>query len=119
MFFATKRVRRDGSRAVGNDKMTAIAIREHESDKFAKVIRFLYNVPSLINENLETWIAVPKGCILNNVLFNKRDNLGAVVHPPSLRRIKNTSSTLRSRGCELFYQWGKDVPTGLFSDSFS
>ena len=76
-------MKRDGSRAFGNDKMTAIAICEHGSDKFAKVIRFLYNVLSIINENLRTWIAVPKGCILNNVLFNNRDNLGAVVRHPS------------------------------------
>ena len=62
-FFAMKRVRQDGSRAVSNDKMTAIAIREHGSDKFAKVIWFFYNVPRLINENLRIWIAVPKGCI--------------------------------------------------------
>ena len=96
VFFAMKRVRRDGSRAVSNDKMTSIAIREHRSDKFAKVNRFFYNVPSLINENLRTWIAVPKGSILNNALFNKRENLGAVVHPPSPRRIKKTSSKLRS-----------------------
>lgn len=63
--------------------MTAVAISEHGSDKFAKVIRFLYNVPIDIEDSLRTWIEVPKGYILNKVLFNKRDNLGAVVLPPS------------------------------------
>lgn len=40
--------------------MNAIAVRERGTDKFSKVLRFMYTVSAGIQEALNTWIAVPK-----------------------------------------------------------
>ena len=58
-FMAFKRALPQGSR-VGLRKMTAIAVREHGTQKFAKLIRFLYTVPTVQQESLNTCVAVPK-----------------------------------------------------------
>lgn len=38
----------------------AIVVREHDSQKDSRIVRFLYAVAASISEALETWIAVPR-----------------------------------------------------------
>lgn len=59
VFFATKNVASSGS-FVELKKMTAVAVREHRTEKFAKILRFMYTVPSSVENALNTWIAIPK-----------------------------------------------------------
>lgn len=86
MFHCNETCDQKRPRTVGNNRTKVLDIREHRKDMFGKIIWIPYNMPSIINENLITWIAIPKGGILGNVLFNMNDNLRAVVHPQSPRQ---------------------------------
>ncbi|PXF43284.1 hypothetical protein BWQ96_06981 [Gracilariopsis chorda] len=58
-FFATKNAGTGRGRS-RQRSMNAIAVRERGTDKFSKVLRFMYTVPAGIQDALNTWIAVPK-----------------------------------------------------------
>lgn len=57
--FATKNLGVSGPR-IEQRKLMAIAVREHRTDKFAKVLRLMYTVLSSTYNTLNTWKAVPK-----------------------------------------------------------
>lgn len=90
-FFATKNVGASAATLVGQKKATAVAVREQGTEKFAKVLRFMYTVPTPVQEILNTWIAVPKpNYSFKKVLYTRRniegehiaelkDNLEAVI----------------------------------------
>ena len=63
-------------------KATAVAVRERGSQKFSKVLRFIYNVPTSISQMIETWIAVPYSTTHEQKLFSKRTDSGLILHPP-------------------------------------
>ena len=44
-------------------KVAAVAVREKGIEKFIRITRFMYSVPSNVSANLETWVAVPRGQI--------------------------------------------------------
>lgn len=83
-WWAVKNLKAPGRRAGVPDssaKVTAVALREKGSDKFSKVIRFMYCVPSTLSKSLETWIAVPRNSTLSNKLFQKRNDDGKFMIP--------------------------------------
>lgn len=70
VFFASKAFNGVGTRT-GSNRVTAIAVREHETGKYAKVLRFMYNVPGALQNSLKTWIAMPKSnASLRSKLFS-------------------------------------------------
>ena len=60
-------------------KVTAVAIREHGTQKYSKIHRFLYTVTSAMAEEMETWIAVPKTEQFVHLLFSVKDEAGRVI----------------------------------------
>ncbi|PXF42597.1 hypothetical protein BWQ96_07692 [Gracilariopsis chorda] len=59
------------AKKVRTDRMMAIAVREHGTEKYAKVLRFVYIIPNPLQKALHTWILVPKTAVLSsNVLFS-------------------------------------------------
>ena len=54
VFSASKRL--DGTRSY----MSAVAVRKRGTEKFAKILRFLFDVPQVMGKQLNAWIAVPK-----------------------------------------------------------
>ena len=75
-FFATKTLRGQGS---GRSKITAVAIRERGTEKFSKVIRFLYNLPSSFSDSLKNWVAVPQQSAFSQ-LFSGNELTVEVLH---------------------------------------
>lgn len=62
-FHASKRLK-------GTTKsVAAVAVREHGTEKFSKVLRFLFQVPESMQRKLETWIAVPRPNVYQQYLF--------------------------------------------------
>lgn len=57
VFMATKSLH---SADIGQQPVTAVAVREHGTSKAAKVLRFMHAVPQTISNELDTWVAVPK-----------------------------------------------------------
>ena len=57
-FFARKRVSKCAR--LGIPKVSAIAVREYGTEKYGKLLRFLYTVPDHVQDRLNTWLAVPK-----------------------------------------------------------
>jgi hypothetical protein len=55
--------------------VTAVAVREHGTDKFCNELRFLYSLPTGILENLDSWIFVPKHGDFSNLLFFRKEAL--------------------------------------------
>ncbi|PXF43989.1 hypothetical protein BWQ96_06222 [Gracilariopsis chorda] len=74
---------RGESHAVNRVKVTAVAVRERGTDKFSRIIRFIYSLPSSFSTLLESWIAVPKCTRMIGTLFSKRDNTGRLTIPPN------------------------------------
>ncbi|PXF43106.1 hypothetical protein BWQ96_07140 [Gracilariopsis chorda] len=80
----TLKIRNRGeSHAVNRVKVTAVAVRERGTDKFSRIIRFIYSLPSSFSTLLESWIAVPKCTRMFGTLFSKRDNTGRLTIPPN------------------------------------
>ena len=53
-------------------RTTAIAVREHGTKKYSKILRFMYHVPESVQVTLNNWVAVSKAsCNLSNTLFCK------------------------------------------------
>lgn len=77
-FSASKSVTSQNS-LMENRKVTAVAIREHGTEKFSKVLRFMYSVPDGVNNHFNRWVAVTKpGLELNHNLFGDKKQYGAV-----------------------------------------
>lgn len=57
VFAASKALKTTG---VGQRRVTAVAVREHGTSKFSKVLRFMYALPSSVSAELDKWVAVPK-----------------------------------------------------------
>ncbi|PXF42429.1 hypothetical protein BWQ96_07840 [Gracilariopsis chorda] len=71
-FYATKHVA-GMAKKVGTDRIMAIAVGEHGTEKYAKVRRFVYIIPTSLQKALYTWIEVPKMAVLSsNVIFSCR-----------------------------------------------
>lgn len=69
MFWASKPLRTDGD--IGQRRVTAVAVREHVTSKFSKLLRFMHAVPPGISTDLNNWIAVTKPNIhLGDTLFS-------------------------------------------------
>lgn len=78
VFMASKPLRTSGD--VGQRRVTALALREHGTSKFSKVLRFMYAVPNSIGKELTNWIAVPKPNItLHDTLFSGYDDVAAKI----------------------------------------
>lgn len=70
-FYATKSIARSN---LGQRRSTAIAVREHGTEKFCKVLRFKVNAPDCISDQLKKWLAVPKENVdLKHTLFVGND----------------------------------------------
>lgn len=68
VFSATKALRSPG---VGQRRITAVAVREHGTEKYSKVLRFMHAVPTPITYQLNQWVAVPKPVVsTTNSLFS-------------------------------------------------
>lgn len=62
-FHASKRLR-------GTTKsISAVAVREHGTDKFCKVLRFLFQVLETLARRIETWIAVSRSNVFQQYLL--------------------------------------------------
>lgn len=73
VFMASKSVGASSSSKVGQKRVTSIAVKESGREKFGEVLRFMYAVPTSIEEHLNNWVAVPKdNCTSDNVLFTRR-----------------------------------------------
>ena len=77
-FFARKRVSECGRLVI--QKVSAIAAREHGTEKYRKVLRFLYTVPEHVQDPLNTWLAVPKaGMDSTRTLFGSEGSESSVL----------------------------------------
>jgi hypothetical protein len=78
-FYCTKSFQR------GNDlsrtQITAAAVRERGTQKFSKILRFMYRLPPSVSRMMETWIAVPVSGSGGTTLFTRRDDNGRVITP--------------------------------------
>lgn len=79
VIFATKTVA-GSKKSIGTCQVTAVAIREKETDHFSKVLRFTYAVPGELQQVLNTWIAVLKSiCSTSKTLFSGVSNGDEIV----------------------------------------
>ena len=62
-----------GNRCASPAKVTAIAFREHGTQKHCSDHSFLYTVPATIAKDIDTWIAVPKSEPSVDYLFSGKD----------------------------------------------
>lgn len=58
VFLATKMLR-------GGRSIQGIAVREHGTDKFVKILRFIFVLPEELNKQLNKWVLVPRPCVCN------------------------------------------------------
>lgn len=56
----------DTKTITGSRKITAVPIREHGTDKFNYVLRFLFDVPQELGQYLNVWTAVPRPNVYTN-----------------------------------------------------
>lgn len=75
---ASKKIRAlaDGSKV----PITAVAVRERGTDKYSKVLRFLFSVPLPLQNKLNVWVAVPKTSASRH-LFVTRSSSGQLLVP--------------------------------------
>lgn len=78
---AKKSVKRGGQRSSTRTQVTAVAVKERGSEKYSKVLRFLFKVPSDMDAKLNTWIAVPHAVSCFSSLYSKRDDSGKIALP--------------------------------------
>ena len=62
-----------GNQDASRTKVTAIAVREHGTQKHSSIHRFLYTVPNIIAKDIEAWIAVPKAEPSGDYLFIEKN----------------------------------------------
>lgn len=74
-------------RTADTNRITAVAVREHGTEKFAKLLRFMYTVPMALQEKLKKLIAVPK----SKVCLNNTQLSGAQHQEKGLQRIRTVS----------------------------
>ena len=71
--------------------MTAIAVREHGTEKFNNVIRFLYSTPPLLSRAIECWIAITRYNLEDRqILFNSgsdvQNQLRSIMEPDFIKK---------------------------------
>ena len=64
-------------------RVTAVALRERGTKKFAKTFRFVSSLPSSLSKLINCWVAVPRSMSMSESLFTKRANDGALIVPPT------------------------------------
>ena len=64
-------------------RVTAVALRERGTKKFAKTLRFVYSLPSSLSKLINCWVAVPRSMSMSESLFTKRANDGTLIVPPA------------------------------------
>lgn len=75
-FTASKPLRTSGT--VGQRRVTAVAVREHGTKKYSRLLRFMHSVPSGVSKEFDRWIAVPKAPVsVSRTLFAGNDNPGS------------------------------------------
>ena len=62
-------------RRKGTQKVTALAIRSHCNNKYAKILRFLHTVPSSMHECLQHWVTSHYSWDLEPCLFNYKNRV--------------------------------------------
>ena len=59
-------------------KVSAVAVKEKRPNKFCRITRFMYTVPSNVSASLETWIAVPGRATSSSKKFAKKTDNGRI-----------------------------------------
>lgn len=72
-----------------NVRVTAAAVRERGTNKFAKTLRFMYALPKCLSDLINCWVAVPKAASTAGLLFSRRQG------DPSLTVPSDTSVDTR------------------------
>jgi hypothetical protein len=69
----------------GNDRsrtqITAAEVREHGTQKFSKILGFMYRLSPSVSRLMEAWIAVPGSGSGGTTLFTRRDDNGRFITP--------------------------------------
>ena len=86
-----------GSGIRAGQKITAVAVHEHGTEKFCEVLRFMYTAPEGIHDVLKKWIAVPK----SNEPKRRTLFLGKRQEPPNVQALMGTVEQILLSVCSV------------------